>query len=329
MKRFAFVMDPLEKLDLEWDTSLCLLRELRRRGHPTVLFTLSSLSRVSGTVKGKGYAIHPLGRHRYFQEPKKEYDLARFHAILIRKDPPFDTNYLALTYLLESLANETLVINHPRGIRDANEKLFGLRFLRWSPPTIVSADSREILAFQKKIHSPLVVKPLYQKGGEGVFLLKQRGNGKRHLLQKATRRGTGTVVAQKFIAVPKGAGDKRILIWRGQILGAFERIPRAGEFRSNLSLGGRFLKCPITKPEQSLVRAIRPALLKEGLLFVGIDVRGGKLIEVNVTSPAGLVELDLLYGGATAKVADDLEKSNLRDFKECIPNAQGRLRPLR
>ena len=309
MKRFAFVMDPLEKLDPEWDTSLCLLRELRRRGHQTILFTPPSLSLVSGKVKGRGCSIRPVGVHRYSQGPKKEYDLARFHAILIRKDPPFDGNYLALTYLLEPVANETLVINHPRGIRNANEKLFGLRFPRWSPPTIVSSDPREILSFQTKIRFPLVVKPLYQKGGEGVFLLKQRGKEKSLPLEKATRRGTEAVVAQKFIPVPKGTGDKRILIWRGKILGAFERIPRAGEFRSNLSLGGRFAKCSITKAEQSLVRSIRPALLKERLLFVGIDVRGGKLIEVNVTSPAGLVELDQLYGeGATARIADDLER---------------------
>ena len=307
MKRFAFVMDPLEKLDLEWDTSLCLLRELRRRGHQTILFIPSSLSLASGRVKGGGRLIQPAGGRRYSQGPEKEYDLGNFDAVLIRKDPPFDSGYLTLTYLLEPLVKETLVINHPRGIRNANEKLFGLQFPHGSPPTLVSADPDKILAFQKKIHSDLVVKPLYDKGGKGVFLLKRQTKGPQALLVKSTRNRTEAVVGQKFIPVPKGRGDKRILLWKGEILGAFERIPRTGEFRSNLSLGGRFASCQVTEREKSLVRALRPLLLKEGLWLAGIDVREEWLIEVNVTSPAGLVELELLYGsGFTRRIAEDL-----------------------
>jgi glutathione synthase len=310
MKRFAFIMDPLEKLDLPWDTSLGLLRELARRGHETVLFTLSSLSLSSGRVQGGGRLIQPLGNHRYRQGPKKEFDLARFKAVFIRKDPPFDSNYLALTYLLEPLAKQTVVINHPRGIRNANEKLFALSFPRWSPPTLVSPNAVEILAFQKKIRSDLVVKPLYEKGGKGISLLKRGARQRENLLRKATRGGGETVLAQKFIPLPKGEGDKRILLWKGKILGAFLRIPRPGEFRSNLSLGGRFESCAITLREKRLVSSLRSPLLREGLLFVGIDVRAGKLMEVNVTSPAGLVELEWLYGrGATRKLADDLERS--------------------
>lgn len=308
MKQFAFVMDPLEKLDREWDTSLCLLREFARRGHETILFTPPSLSLVSDRVKGEGQALHPLGGHRYSQGPKKEYDLSRFHAVFIRKDPPFDSSYLALTYLVEPAARKTLVINDPRGIRNANEKLFGLAFKRWSPPTVVTASVEKILSFQREIRSDLVVKPLYEKGGKGVFLLSKKPKGARPLLERATHGETVPVVGQKFIPVSKGTGDKRILIWKGKILGAFERIPRTGEFRSNLSLGGRFARCEITQREKALVRSLRSPLLKEGLLFAGMDVRGGKLIEVNVTSPAGLVELDLLYGRKTAKVVDDLER---------------------
>lgn len=312
MKRFAFVLDPLEKLDLAWDTSLCLLRKLHARGHQTFLFLPDSLSLESGQVKGRGRQISPVGENRYRQSPKKRFDLARFDAVFIRKDPPFDAHYLALTYLLEPLARETLVINHPRGIRNANEKLFGLNFGRWSPPTLVSSDADEILRFQKKIRSDLVVKPLYEKGGKGVFLLpeKQRTGrwnktGDRSLEHRsdttcplfyATRKGKQLVVAQKFIPVPKGTGDKRILLWKGKILGVFQRIPQAGEFRSNLSLGARFTACKVTQAEKNLVRDLKPELLREGLYFVGIDVRAEKLIEVNVTSPAGLVELDRLYG---------------------------------
>jgi len=299
------VMDPLEKLDLQWDTSLHLLGKLKRLGHETYSFTLPRIFLSSGRVKGRDSGIG------------KEWDLSEFDVVFIRKDPPFDSSYLALTYLLEPAAQKTVVINHPRGIRNANEKLFGLRFPRWSPPTIVSADPYEIIDFQKQIRSPLVIKPLYEKGGRGVFLfnphphpLPSRGEGRvrgaaLRRLKRATRNGN-FVVAQKFIPVPKGGGDKRILVWKGEILGGFERIPPPGEFRSNLSLGGKFRECRITGEDKRLVRSLRPALLKEGLLFAGIDIRGGFLLEVNVTSPAGLVELDQLYGGATQKMAEDL-----------------------
>lgn len=309
MKRFAFVMDPLEKLDLPWDTSLCLLRKLHARGHETYLFLPASLSLEGGKVRGRGRQISPRGEIGDRHGPEKAFDLAGFDAVFIRKDPPFDQSYLALTYLLGPLVKETVVINHPQGIRNANEKLFGLRFGRWTPATLVSSDADEILSFQRKIRSDLVIKPLYEKGGKGVFLLPRNRKGARRFLIQATRGGKDPVVAQKFIPVPKGTGDKRILLWRGNILGAFERIPRAGEFRSNLSLGGRFSACGITKSEKALVRDLKPALLREGLHFVGIDVRGEKLIEVNVTSPAGLVELDRLYGKEPAKkMILDLEK---------------------
>lgn len=323
MKRFAFVMDPLEKLDLPWDTSLCLLRELARRGHQTFLFTPSSLSSDASRVWGWGHLIRPLGNHRYRKDPKAKLNLADFDVVFIRKDPPFDAHYLALTYLLEPLAEKIPVVNHPRGIRNANEKLFGLSFGRWSPPTVLSAHPEAILAFQTRIHSDLVIKPLYEKGGKGIFQLKfgRRGDSSSRTyraLTRATHR-KDFVVAQKFIPVSKGRGDKRILLWKGEILGAFERIPRPGEFRSNLSLGARFCRTYITAGEKRLVQEIRPALIKEGLFFVGIDVRAGFLIEVNVTSPAGLVELDQLYGGGFAA----------RLATACTPNARGRLPSLR
>ena len=288
-KRFAFVMDPLETLDLRWDTSLCLLRELKRLGHSTSLFLPSSLASNGTKIHGEAHG--------------KKWNLADFDAVFIRKDPPFDGAYLALTYLLEPLAKKTQVINHPRGIRNANEKLFGLRFVRWSPPSLVTSRAEEIFSFQTKLRSEVVVKPLYEKGGKGVFRLRRSERGASRLLRQATRGEKEMVVAQKFIPVPPGTGDKRILLWKEKVLGVFERIPRPGEFRSNLSLGGSFRSCLLTKREKKLVQELVPELLKEGLYWTGIDVRQGWLLEVNVTSPAGLVELDQLYGGATARLA--------------------------
>lgn len=302
LKQFAFVMDPLQSLDLPWDTSLCLLRELHARGHKTFHFIPSSLSLEAGGVWGQGNLVKPLGNHYYDLKPAPRTKLASFDAVFIRKDPPFDIDYLSLTYLLEPLAKKTLVINDPRGIRNANEKLSVLRFPHWAPPSLVSSNPDEILSFQKKAGADLVIKPLYEKGGKGVFRLKR---GQSELLKKSIEKNTW-MIAQKFI--PSRKGDKRILIWWGKILGAFSRIPPEGDFRSNLSIGGKFEKCVITPREKNLVRSISPFLLKEGLFFVGIDVRGGDLIEMNVTSPAGLVELDQLYGQrATRQLADALD----------------------
>ncbi len=294
-------MDPLRALDLPWDTSLCLLRELARRGHQNFHFLVSSISSSGGRVKGGGRLTRPLGGNYYAQGPVKKFDLADFDCVLIRKDPPFNTGYLSLTYLLEPLARQTPAVNHPKGIRNANEKTFGLSLSKWSPPSLVTSDPREIHAFQEKLRSDLVVKPLYEKGGKGVFLLKRKGRQNIGLKEP--------VLAQKYIPLHSGRGDKRILLWKGSVLGAFERIARPGEFRTNLSLGARFVRCSVTGTEKKLIRDLRPLLMKEGLFFVGIDVRGEKLIEVNVTSPAGLVELDRLYNaGATAKLADALER---------------------
>ena len=299
-------MDPLKDLDLQWDTSLCLLRELNARGHETFLFIPEALGLHKGKVFGRGNHIESAGGNHYRLGPGEKRELAEFHAVLVRKDPPFDSSYLSLTYLLEPLARQTSVINHPQGIRNANEKLFGLVPGRHSPPTLVSAKREEIVAFQKKLGRDLVIKPLYEKGGKGVFKFARGENPKK--LDPATGRGKEWVVAQEFIPVPQGGGDKRILLWKGEILGAFERIPPPGDFRSNLSLGGQFVKCGVSEAEGKIVRDLAPFLIKEGLFFTGIDVRGGKLIETNVTSPAGLVELDLLYGGATTKLADELER---------------------
>ncbi len=303
-RRFAFLLDPLTDLDLPWDTSLCLIRELNRLGHAVYFFTANRLASRGNEILACGGLIQPTGEKRYSISPAKNWNLAEFDAVFIRKDPPFNGSYLALTYLLEPLAKKTRVINHPRGIRDANEKIFGLRFAKWSPPTLVTSSVEKILSFQEELGSDLVIKPLYEKGGKGVFLLKQKISAARALLQKATLREKKIVIAQKFLPLARTRGDKRILLWKNEVLGVFERIPPPGDFRSNLSLGGKFVRCSLTAREKSLTRDLARELIREGLFWVGLDVRNEHLIEVNVTSPAGLVELDQLYGGATKILAE-------------------------
>lgn len=318
-KRFLFIMDPLDKLWVEWDTSLILAKELAQRGHEIWAADSSDLwtERDRVFVCTRQLEFTKIAKALPFLKDRSHLrlrvqarrPLESFDRILIRKDPPFDLTYLALTHLLESAAKKVPVMNHPRGIRNTNEKLSILLFPNWIPETVVSQNPKMILAFQRRLAKDVVIKPLDQKAGEGVFLLKRGGKKALGLLEKATFRGEKFMMAQRFLE--KERGDKRILILNGKPLAAFRKCPGSrNEFRANLSLGGTFHPAIITRKEKQLISEMRPYLLKEGLYFVGIDVMEEKLLEINVTSPAGLVEAKLLYPRLkpVRRVADFLEQ---------------------
>lgn len=298
--RILFVMDPVEKCNARWDNSLYLLRELFRRGHETWVVDSRHLWRQSRSLYGKTKRLtlarfHGTFRHQdYKNQTKKIQDLTRFDLILIRKDPPVDSHYLSLTYLLETIANRVPIVNHPRGLRHVNEKLSILHFPKWIPETRVTRNVEAILSFQKKLHAPIVVKPLDNKGGKGVFKLTRGGPRSISRLWLATKKGRKTVMVQKWLH-PGKAGEKRIVILNGEILTAYEKRPKRGEFRGNLSLGGTFHPAQPTRKEKKLVADLKPYLLKHGLYFVGIDTLNEKLLEINVTSPAGMTEAKFLY----------------------------------
>ena len=293
-------MDPLGELTFEWDTSLATLRELARRGHETWCADSRFVWQENQMVWARAQRLTfkktstpGLKRRdlkRTFPDSK---NLRDFELILIRKEPPFDSDYLYLTQMLEALRGRVAMVNDPRGIRDANEKLSILNFPEWIPETLVTRSAAATLKFRKRIHADLVVKPLDQKGGEGVFILKNNSWTALKRLGALASRSSLFMAQRRLDHIP--GSEKRILILNGNFLCAYAKHPAPGEFRANLGLGGTFHKTVLSHNEAKLVRALRRYLLDRGLFFVGIDVLAEKLIEINVTSPAGLYEARVLY----------------------------------
>lgn len=305
-------MDPPEKILLEFDTSMAMMMEAHARGYGVFYAEPRELSLGNGELRVETRPVDSVDRRRGFRFMAKEQRSSDyFSAILIRKDPPVDVEYFNMLYLLDYAAAKTPVINAPAGIRQANEKLFPFYFKDLMPPSVATSRESEILKFQEEMNSDIILKPLNRKGGEGIVLLKKSGaaKAKSEKIKKVTRRGVETILAQKFIKTGLTAGDRRILLWDGEILGAFGRVPKLGEYRSNLSLGGSMKKIEITKHERAIVRQLSPILSKLGLTLVGLDIIDGWVTEINVTSPAGITEIDELYGTCVeSRVMDLLEK---------------------
>ncbi|MCM8775652.1 MAG: hypothetical protein NC930_04800 [Candidatus Omnitrophica bacterium] len=307
--RYLSIMDPLPKKEVRWDTTYAILRELAERGHEiwgtdTDCVWLSRLEFFA-----ESYAIYPVSETKFHLGSPRCKRLRDFDAILIRKEPPFDMNYLYLTYLLEQITAQVSVTNHPRGIRNANEKLITLQFPKWIPDTLVTSSAEKICEFQDKIQDALVVKPLNLKQGQGVVLLKKNARPRLSLCRKWTQQGRRTVMAQRFLKTKKAQGDKRILVLNGEVLTAFERHCPARDFRANLTLGATFHPTHITPKERQMIAEMKDYLVKQGLHFVGLDVMMEKLIEINVTCPAGISVAQVLYSDSAPvrKWADFLE----------------------
>ena len=318
--RFLFVLDPLKKLDLKWDTSLTILRELNGRGHKTFAADWRDFWVEGKNVFVRAGELHPKTtpgnpesekiHYRYIISPARRYEVNQFDLIFLRKNPPFYPSYLHLTYVLELASKQIPVINHPRGIRETNEKFSILEFPRWIPETLVSSNPAQIILFQKEIKDALVIKPLDKKGGEGVFLLHKNEPANWLKLQKAMQKGKKFLIAQRFLPNTGSPGEKRILILDGKFAGAYEKRSAPGDFRANLALpGSTFHPASLTKREKKLTSEVGAFLLKRGLYFAGLDVLNEKLIEINVTSPAGICEVMSLRPKArlVQKVADFLE----------------------
>jgi len=303
-------MDPPEKILLEFDTSMAIMMEALNRGHKVFYTEPKHLSLRSGELSVNTREIASLNRQQGFQfRPEEFHPAANFNLILIRKDPPVDVDYFNMLYLLDYVSDQTLVINSPAGIRQANEKLFPFYFKDLMPPSIATSRESEVINFQDQVNSDIILKPLNRKGGEGIILLKKTSKTKSEKIRKITRNGVETILAQKFIKAGLTDGDRRILLWDDDILGAFGRVPKLGEYRSNLSLGGSMKKIKITEHEQKIVEKLRPVLKKLGLIFVGLDIIDGWVTEINVTSPAGITEIDELYGEQIEiRILDLLEK---------------------
>lgn len=300
---FGFVVDPLDTFNREAETTLFLMREIFRRGHKIFTFEPHDifLKQNEPWAFAKEIALSPLpnplplrGRGKgegdfYKILDERPLNLAKLDCLFLRKDPPFDLKYLFHLWLLLPLEERVLMINPPSAILKNNEKLSALNF-PFAPKTWVGSNVDALKKWAVGFKNGIVIKPLNSSGGRGVQWIKRGG------YQELRTKNQEPIIAQEFLPEVKN-GDKRILLWNGKILGAFLRRPtKKGEFRANLHLGGRFEKCGLTSQQKKIAQKTAAWCKREKLLFVGLDMIGPHVTEINVTSPMGIRELNVLYG---------------------------------
>ena len=294
--RIVVIMDGPETVNPETDTSFALMLAAQERGHRVWHCDSSQVELVDRRVCAwaRPAAIHEQSDTPLLLGPTEHLDLTEVDVVLIRTDPPFDPDYRHLTLLLDYLVDSTLVVNSPRGLRDANEKLYSYRFADITPSTIVTSDADRMMAFSRH-HGSAVLKPIEGHGGRGVMVLRPDDHNAASIIDTLTVRGRTPVIAQQFLE-NVSAGDKRILLLDGEPLGAIMRVPTEVDFRANLCVGGRSDAAELDEADRRIITRIAPSLRADGLVFVGIDVIDGYLTEINVTSPTGLRQLTALTG---------------------------------
>jgi glutathione synthase len=310
--RLLFILDPLERLQLEGDSTYAMLLEATRRGYECWTCEIDHLSLehedavADARITKARLATTPA--EAFLVEGRTPVPLDAFDAVLMRTDPPVDQAYLQATWILERARDKTLIVNDPRALRELNEHLSILYFPELIPPTIVSRSVTRLRRFLDEQSGAIVLKPVEGHGGRGIFLLRAGDPNTSSLLETATNHGRNWTMAQRYI--PEAiVGDKRILLLEGQILGAILRVPAAGEARDNLHAGARAQISEVTEIERAMVQQIAPLLAQYGVLFAGIDVIGERLTEINLTSPMGLRQLDALQGGnSAAPILDCIER---------------------
>ena len=305
----AIQMDPIETINIDADSTFALALEAQARGHAMFHYLPQALTLRGGGLYARGRTLsvkRERGNHHTFGE-FQELDLATLDVILMRQDPPFDMAYITATHLLELLpADGPLVVNDPAAVRNAPEKLFVLKFKDLMPPTLLSLDAGEIRAFWAE-HGDIILKPLFGNGGAGIVHLRPGDENLNSLLEMYAQINREPVMVQRYVPEVR-QGDKRIILVDGEPKGAVLRVPAEGEARANLHVGGRAVKTTLTEREREICAAIGPALKEQGLIFVGIDVIGDWLTEINVTSPTGIQEIERLDGVAIAvKIWDAIE----------------------
>ncbi|MCC0069676.1 MAG: glutathione synthase [Rhodobacteraceae bacterium] len=299
--KVALQMDPVEAVNIDADSTFRIGLEAQARGHSLFYYTPGRLAYREGRVLARGWPLElrrVKGDH-FTLGPETEVDLGTFDVVWLRQDPPFDMGYITTTHLLDMIHPKTLVVNDPFWVRNYPEKLLVLRFAQLTPPTLIARDLAAIRAF-KATHGDIILKPLYGNGGAGVFRLDPNDRNLASLHELFIGINREPLIAQKYVpAVVKG--DKRVILVDGEPVGAINRIPAAGETRSNMHVGGRPEKVGLTDRDREICAAIGPVLREKGQVFVGIDVIGDWLTEINVTSPTGLQELERFDGTNAAR----------------------------
>ena len=291
-KSVAIQMDPIWTVDINGDSTFALSLEAQKRGYSLFHYHPFDISWRGGKVTARGQTMtlrREAGNH-YSLGESEIVDLSTFDVILMRQDPPFDMSYITATHILEHIHPKTLVVNDPVSVRNAPEKLFVTLFPDLMPPTLISRNRADIVAFREE-YKDIIVKPLFGNGGADVFHLKPGDENLISLLEMFEGNSREPVMVQQYLPDVR-KGDKRIILVDGEAVGAIDRIPAEGEARSNMHVGGRPVQAGLSKRDREICEAIGPVLREQGQIFVGIDVIGGNLTEINVTSPTGIQEID-------------------------------------
>lgn len=293
----AVQMDPIQSITIAGDSTFALMLEAQRRGHSLFYYQTKTLALDGSRLFATGHDISVRdvkGDHFSLSEERRA-DLGRCDVVLMRQDPPFDMGYITATHMLEAIHPKTLVVNDPGQVRNAPEKLFVLNYRQFMPETLISRDPVEIAAF-RRAHGDIILKPLYGNGGAGVFRLGESDQNFSALLELFTQTFREPFIAQRYLPDVR-KGDKRIILVDGKPAGAINRVPAVNENRSNMHVGGKPEPAELTKRDREICEALGPDLKARGLIFVGIDVIGDSLTEINVTSPTGIREVKR-FGGA-------------------------------
>ncbi|MEL6573258.1 MAG: glutathione synthase [Pseudomonadota bacterium] len=306
--KVAFQMDPITAVDIDADSTFRIAEEAQARGHNLFVYTPDKLAYREGRVMARGQSLsvqRVKGDHAQLG-PVEDVDLADFDVVWLRQDPPFDMGYITTTHLLDMVHPSTLVVNDPFWVRNYPEKLLVLNFQDLTPPTMIARDLETLKTFRAD-HGDVILKPLYGNGGAGVFKLRADDGNLASLHELFSGINREPLIMQKFLPAVS-QGDKRVILVDGEPVGAINRVPAAGETRSNMHVGGKPEKVALTKRDRDICAAIGPLLREKGQIFVGIDVIGEWLTEINVTSPTGLQELERFDGvNVTAKIWEAIE----------------------
>ncbi|MBV9786349.1 MAG: glutathione synthase [Acidisphaera sp.] len=318
----AVQMDPMELISIEGDSTFALMLEAQSRGHRMWHYDVKSLSLREGVVRGGARREERLlararpvkvqrerGNHHAFEDAQL-LDLSRMDVVLMRQDPPFDMAYITATHLLEHIHPQTLVVNDPASVRNAPEKILVTHYPELMPPTLITWDLEAIRSFRLE-HRDIVVKPLFGNGGSGVFRIREDDENLAALLEMHFARSREPLMIQRYEPAVR-IGDKRIILIDGEPMGAINRVPAKGEARSNMHVGGRAEKSTLSARDREICERIGPSLREQGLLFVGIDVIGDYLTEINVTSPTGLQEIARFDGTNLAGAIWDKIEAKVR-----------------
>jgi glutathione synthase len=307
--RVACQMDPIDRIDIAGDSTFALLLEAQRRGHAMFYYMPPNLTFDAGRLLARGSTLtveDKAGTHYRLSDPRT-VDLSELDVVLLRQDPPFDMSYITTTHLLERIHPKTLVVNDPAHVRNAPEKVFVLDFLDLMPPTLVTRNAEDVKRFRAE-HKDIILKPLYGNGGASVFHVPPGDTNLNSLIELFQTVFREPFMVQQYRPEVR-AGDKRIILVDGEVVGAVNRVPAADETRSNLHVGGVAAATELTPRDREICARLGPELRERGLLFTGIDVIGPYLTEINVTSPTGIRQIKM-FGGPdiAALIWDAIER---------------------